>query len=241
MSDIVKNHRTPFVYDDPDYDSSKFEYKYFDCTQYQSVIQDVTTDWNNTDVTPGDILCLFCPLEGTQIYDRVGRMVDVTAISLRGNVYIERRDDEEESINAHMVRIILLINKMSNGNIFYDAKEVIKSGFGGVTTNGIDMYRNTAFLSKYRILGDQTYIIQNPSLTWDDEEDHIDSSGIGQRFEFNYKFNPPVRVHFNNNPNDDVRMIVDNSFHIIAGEQSLLDFTPRCQLSFQSRVEFLDV
>lgn len=190
------------------------ERKYFDSTASGSVIS-VNSGWAGAETDPA-AGTLFCPTEGNDINDRVGRKVTVLAIKIRGFIYDPPSTDATE-LNPIKLRYVLYQDMQSNA-VQSQAEELLASP--GVGTN---QFQNTENFGRFRVLKDKEFTTPPRPITYagvDGETIVLYSSAAMKTFKITHKFRKPVRVRFNATNAGTSGDIVDNSFHLIMGRST---------------------
>lgn len=186
-------------------------------TERNTFITGLGTDWTNTAINPSASGCLFAPTQGQSIFQRIGRQVNVARIHLRGEVFLNPVTAIVFPVPgryAITVRLILVIDQQTNASIFLPAN-VINSGS---TATPINMFQNNDNWGRYRVLKDQIWSIPYSSAVYD--TNGVSWSGTGRCFNWTVNFNPPLRVRYNATNGGTIADIVDNSFNIMAGQDS---------------------
>jgi len=207
------------------------ERKYFD-GQSNGNLNSSATSWAGCEADQGVYNCLGVPVQGNDIANRIGRKIQVLSLKLRGRVIIPPQQNQSTGDAAACIRVIIVLDKQTNG-VQLNAEDVISSGQPNF---GTEMFQNTAFFGRFKVLKDKKFVLQNPAVAYDGT--NLEQQGLSKWFEWIIKFRKPVVMHFNATNGGTVADIIDNSFHCIASTSST-DLVPN--LTFKYRMCFLDV
>lgn len=201
------------------------EMKYYD-TERSGVAIGASTNWTATEYDPdttqeatpvANPLCLFAPVQGAAINQRIGRMVYVYGIKIRGHVYFTEQTNQSAADRMTKIRLCLVEDKESNST-----QAQGEQVFTDPVTNDADVAVNT-FQSlnnfgRFNVLKDKTITLGNPTMSYDGT--NIEQSGILKPFKMNVKFKYPRRVRFNGTNGGTIADVIDYSWHIIANASS---------------------
>lgn len=207
------------------------ERKYFDEERAATAIVAVSTDFASAEADPGTVNTLFAPTTGNDFNNRIGRKVDVLGIKIRGDISIAAQTNQSAADGPTMIRMMLVQDKQTNAAQL-NSEDVLTSGDA---TQGINMFRNPAFFSRFQIWKDKTIVMQSPSMTFDGT--NVEQSGLIRPVKMNMKFRKPIRVTFNATNGGTVADIIDNSFHVLCACSSNA-LAP--QLEYKCRTTFVD-
>ena len=138
---------------------------------------------------PATTSCLFCPVPGTGINERIGRRVAVHSIKIRGEIEIPNVNDQAVATQAMagmLARLIVCIDKQTNG-VQMNSQNLIDSGAGNLAW---DMFQATLSFGRYRVLKDKRIKLQNPDFGADLTT--YDRNGLTYPFEYIFKFRKPI-------------------------------------------------
>lgn len=187
------------------------ERKYFDATRTNLALTAPNT-WAGTEVDPPTLNTLFCPVEGSDINERIGRKVSVLSIKIRGTFYVPVQANQTATDLGAFVRFILFQDLQTNGS--QAQGEELMTGSGVNAPLNISQFQSTANFGRFRVLKDKVQSLRDPQIAWDGT--NIEQSGYYVPFKCSYNFAKPVMVRFNSTNGGSVADIVDNSFHMIA-------------------------
>lgn len=184
---------------------------------------------------PAGIGCLFYPVPGTGINERIGRRVAVHSLKIRGEIEIPNINDAAVGTQAMaglLCRLIVCIDKQTNA-VQMNSQNLIESGAANLAW---DMFQATAAFGRFRILKDKRVKIVNPNFGADLAA--YDRNGLTYPFEYIFKFRKPIHVHYNATAGGTVADIVDNSFHIMCAANNI-NANPTIQ--YKARICYTDV
>lgn len=210
---------------------SMTERKYYDQQVASKTIQDIASDWTNTECDPTP-LSLFTPTQGTNYLNRIGRKVLLKSIRVHGHVTLPASSNTSSIVfdNPVVVRLILYQDKQTNG-VQSQGESVIASG---TNTVAINMFQNPQNFGRYRVLKDKKMTLKINAAVFSTD---LSQSGEKRVFNWNIRFRKPLIVNFNSGNAENVSDIVDHSFHIIAG----IDVASTlATLNYKSRCVFID-
>lgn len=212
------------------------ESKYFDSYKQASTILPELS-WASTEHDPATLNTLFCPTEGADINNRIGRKVQVYKISMRGNIYSTPSQDDVDVFSSGGFRLILFQDKQTNG-VQAQGEELMSSPGASDSQLTFCTFQNPANFGRFKVLKD---LILRPRITTA-SGDGTNTTSQNQSqipFKITVKFKKPVIVKFNATNGGTVGDIVDNSFHIIA-VNSFLSNTNTTIMSYQCRTYYKD-
>lgn len=231
------------------------EMKYMDSNLAGSVITQLGNSWTGTRQDPATTvnlgsaavatpLCLCAPIPGSALNNRIGRQIDVRKIKINGFLNVQPNEGETLLDPNTKIRILLVQDMQTNGTQM-DGVDLL----GPATSNGseqINCFQDPKNFGRFRVLKDKVYQISdlnmgvysitnavppNPNTLAFAQEGKIIN------FKMNVNFKVPVRVRFNAGTAGTVADIVDNSFHVIAGQ---VNATSNCAINYWSRVCYKD-
>ena len=189
------------------------EKKYFDTGLYEGTISAGST-WASTEVDPATKNCLFCPVEGSDINNRVGRKVTVHKIKIRGFVQVGAQAAQSAADEAAQIRVILFQDMQTNG-AQAQGEELMATPVLANQELCNCVFQNTANFGRFRVLKDIIVNgLQNANMAGSPST--VIVQGQSQPFKFSYTFKKPVVVRFNATNGGTVADIIDNSFHMLA-------------------------
>lgn len=209
------------------------ERKYFDTFLNAAALTSPNT-WAGTEVDPATLNCLFCPQEGSDIDNRVGRKVNVVKMIVRGVIVILKQANQTASDDGALCRVILYMDQQTNGTQAQGENLMQDPGAANASLC-MSIFQNTANFGRFRVLKDKVLTLSNPNIAWDGT--NMEQQGTNRAFKFSLKFRRPVTVRFNGTNGGSVADIIDNSFHMIAACNSG-DLTPT--LYYQVRTVYYD-
>lgn len=210
---------------------AKGEAKYFDTEKDQTALN-ASTNWTATEYDPAVFNCLFAPIQGSAINQRVGRSVWVTKLKIRGFVVCPAQTNQIVADAATVVRIILYQDTQTNGT-FSQGEDIMAAPTTANAPLCVNTFQNLGNFGRFKVLKDKMMFFDNKAVSWDGT--NMEQSGLVRPFKFNISFRKPVEVRFNATNGGSVSDIITNSFHLIANI-SASDLNP--YITYQSRVVF---
>lgn len=214
------------------------EMKYFDCSRAVVTIPTSAT-WVGTVLDPNvfpvaNTNCLFCPTQGVNVSQRIGKQCKLFKIRVRGTIVVPPQQNVGAAFAGAVARIVLVQDKQTNATQMTGTQL-----FAGSTIDapiGVHSFQNIDNFGRFRILKDKTYSLQVKASDYDGTANQHDIWGQMINFKMSAKFRNGIDVHFNNTNGGTIADIVDNSFHIVA-MQSFTDMaatiTYNCRCSFK--------
>lgn len=210
------------------------ENKYFDSVLAATSIPATAASWASTELDPTTLNCLFAPVQGTGISDRIGRKVHVTKLKLRGVVHYTSVTSQTVVKPFPWVRIIVVQDMQTNGAQL-NGEDVMQASTTAAAISQTVTYQNLANFGRFKILKDKT-IMMNTVENADNANVTSGSIDFGNYpFKCTIKFRKPVVVHYNSTNGGTVADAVDNSFHVLA-----IGTDTSCQLLYSCRTVFVD-
>lgn len=185
------------------------ERKYFD-TQASGAVLGTAGSWAGGEADPATLLTLFVPSLGNDINNRIGRKVQLLSIKAHCEVNCPPQTNQTAPDAPTIVRIALVRDMQTNG-VQLNAEDVFASGDG---TQAFNMFQNTAFFGRFKVLKDKRFVMQDPNSTYDGT--NMEQQGLSKYFSWTVKFRKPLYVHFNGTNGGTIADIIDNSFHFLA-------------------------
>lgn len=223
------------------------EMKYFDCDNQGTVIALCTTTWvAGTIVDPlttinlgsaavANPLCLCAPTVGAGLNQRVGRKIRVHKIKVHGTLSMAPQAAQGAADVSTKCRILLVQDMQTNAAQMTGAQLLNDASAAASTVN---TFQNPNNFGRFRVLKDKMYQFSNMNMTGSPTAGDVIQQGAKITFKFAVNFKKPVEVHFNATNGGTVADIVDHSFHILAGADSVT-FVPA--ISYYTRVCYKDV
>lgn len=210
------------------------ERKYTDLEREGTVIQVVSTNWTNTLQDPSGVLTFVAPPVGTSWQQRIGRKIQLIGLRIKGEVGIEVQNPVPAGgLGSPTVRLIVFQDKQANA-LIPDPNDVIFSGSAAVGP-AIEMFQNGASFGRFKVWKDYRVVLNNPFFGFNGVT--YVSNSVVQTFMFDFKFNPPITIHFNGANTGSITDVVDNAFHLMVGSDV---GQPLCFIHYKSRGIFYD-
>lgn len=208
------------------------ERKYFDSYVNASALT-ASTDWTGTEHDPA-ANSLFTPQEGSDIDNRIGRLVHVHKIQIRGTIHFPAQTNQTALDPACVIRGILCLDQQTNGTQM-QGEELMASPGAATAQLCVNTMQSTANFGRFRVLKDKMFVMQDPNATYDGT--NIEINGLSKHFKWNIKFNKAIPVRFNSTNGGTIADIIDNSFHMIFTSSSNAYGQA---LSYQARFVYTD-
>lgn len=202
------------------------ERKYFD--SYNSTfLAQANANWDTTVKDPATLNTLFAPTTGNDISNREARNVYVHTIRIKGYLRISGDLSTVNLPKCPTVRIILVIDKQTNGTQMTGNNLMASS-----TGDSILAFVNTANFGRFEILKDKMIQLDFPISAV--SATNTSFPNTQRYFKIKHTFKTPLRINFNSNDGGTVADIVDNSFHIVAAKTE----APGVAMVYNCRVGF---
>lgn len=180
-------------------------------------------------------LCLCAPTVGAALNQRVGRKITVRKIKVHGHIAIPAQAAQAAADSACKIRIVLVQDQQTNAGQMTSA-QLFQDATAAATT--INTFQNPNNFGRFRVLKDKMLAISNLNMAGSPTAADIIQGSYRLNFKFNVNFRLPVEVHFNAVNGGTVLDIVDNSFHLLCGVDSV-SYAPT--INYYSRVCYKDV
>lgn len=220
------------------------EMKYFDCDFNSTAITAVTTTWvAGTIVDPlttinlgsaavAAPLCLFVPIIGAQLNNRIGRQVNLMKIKITGTITVPVQAGQNTADNPGLIRLMCVWDKQTNAAQMTSA-QLMQDATAAATT--ISSYMNPNNFGRFQVLKEKRFVVGDQNMAGEVAAGNVIIAGTKKYFKITYNFRKPVVVHFNATNAGTVADIVDNSFHVICGCDNIATGP---QLAYYSRCSF---
>lgn len=194
------------------------EMKYFDTTRTATAVN-ASTNWAGTSSPPnsGTPNTLVAPVVGSAIDQRIGRMIKLYKLSVRGMIYVAPQTNQIFSDNASQIRILLVQDMQTNGTQA-DGDIIMTPPATADTRQVVLAHQNIGSLGRFRVWKDKTVVLQNPNGMYDGT--NVEQQGLVKPFKFKLSFKKGIEVRFNAVNGGTIADIVDNSFNIYASTSS---------------------
>lgn len=188
------------------------ESKYFTSSRVGVTVSE-GTDWTGADIVPTTLNTLFCPSEGSDIDNRIGRKVSVYKISLRGVIQTAALPDQVDVVANPATRIVLYMDMQTNGTGTNSGSLMAPTGAN--TGLAFTAFQNIANFGRFRVLRDVIFRPRDVS-TGEDGTGTTSQIAADIPFKMTVRFKKPIVVRFNGTNAGTIGDIVDNSFMIAA-------------------------
>lgn len=219
------------------------EMKYYDAETTNVAIAAVTNTWvagtmqdPETSVNLGDAavatpgsLCV--PKVSAALNGRIGRSIYVRKIKVRGHITLPNQAAQAVADPSSYCRLLLVQDCQTNASQMTAAALLNDASAADATINS---FQNPNNFGRFHVLKDKTITIGD-ATGFNDAATTGTVSGIVRPFKFTVNFKTPVKVQFNATNGGTVADIVDNSWHIICGANTV---TSAPLISYYSRVAY---
>lgn len=186
------------------------EMKYFDSHKPETLVA-VDRSWVASVYDPNPAHCLFSPVQGPGVDERIGKSVKVLKLKVRGTIICAAQEIGAIADAATKVRILLCMDKQTNAAQMLGS-DLMTTSIDDI--NGVNIFQNVNNFGRFNVLKDKTVIIDSPPITF--STDHIVQGGVKKDFKFSYSWPNALPIRFNGVNGASVGSIVDHSFHIVA-------------------------
>lgn len=215
---------------------AKGEMKYFDSVR-DNVAVGASATWASTVYDPNvypvaTMNCLFAPTQGAGIAQRIGKACKIYKIKITGCFSMPPQANQVAADAGSYLRLLLVLDKQTNATQMTGTQLMTSPGVAS-TILAVETFQNIDNFGRFKVLKDKTFMIQNPSVSWDGT--NVEQSGLIRKFKMNYSFKVPLNVRFNATNGGTIADIVDNSLHLVCNNSST-DLAPN--ISYNCRVCF---
>lgn len=206
------------------------EMKYYDTQLQITSLAAVTTTWvagtqmstNITSVNLGDAATasttLFAPIVSANLNGRIGRKVKVLKIRVQGFINVPPQTAQGATDSPTQIRLALVQDTQTNAanmtgaQLFNDA---------AAASNTLNSFQNPNNFGRFKVLKEKRFSLGNLNMAGSPTTADVIQAGITLPFKFNIKFREPVQVNFNATNGGTIADIIDNSWHMICGANSI--------------------
>lgn len=194
------------------------EMKYFDSEVNSSAVVGAAT-WGASVIDPtvtpvANMNCLFAPVVGAGINQRIGKAAWVHSIKIWGDVLAPAVATVTALANPSDVRILLVKDCQTN-SAQAAGSAVMQTPVSNNNIVAINAPLNIDNFGRFKILKEKR-IQLSEICTGNVSATNFAIAGVQRKFKLKHIFAKPVLVRFNNTNGGTVADIVDNSFHIYA-------------------------
>lgn len=194
------------------------ESKYFDSYLSSATISE-QNNWQSSELDPTTLNTLFCPTEGSDIDNRIGRKVSLYKLALRGVIRGSYAVGQANILTSPAFRIILYQDMQTNG-VQSQGEELMAAPGTANTSLAFSTFQNLSNLGRFKVLKD---LVLRPRIVTAAVDTSNSGTGVNTStqgysdiiFKIVVKFKKPVVVKFNATNGGTIGDIVDNSFHLI--------------------------
>ncbi len=206
--------------------------KWFDTEYALTAISNSSSSWATSEANVVTNLCLFSPVQGNGVSNRMGNKAYVKKIFLRMGIRTDPDINETVVEAAYHVRVLLVQDTQCNGTEF-QGEQVLENPDSTTALNVALAPQNIENFGRFKVLKDKTFYMPATRSTWDGT--NLETDGGERLWKWTHKFKRPVMVKFNNTNGGTVADIIDNSWGIIA---LCTRATQDPRLTYYSRVTF---
>lgn len=204
-------------------------------TWVAGTIVDPLTTINLGSAAVANPLCLCAPTVGAALNQRVGRKINVHKIKVHGTIAVAQQAGQATADSSTKIRIVLVQDMQTNAAQMTSA-QLFNDATAAATT--INTFQNPNNFGRFRVLKDKMITLSNLNMTGNPSTPDVIQASLRRDFKFQVNFKQPVEVHFNATNGGTVLDIVDHSFHILCGAESI-SYAP--VINYYSRVCYKDV
>jgi len=190
------------------------EMKYYDCATTGTPAISSASAWTGSELDPATRDCLFCPVLGSDINQRIGRKCLVNSIKMNFTVTFPAVAAGATGRAAANIRLICYQDKQANGTQSQGEDLMATTATNAVGT-AETFFMNVAQLGRFNVLWDKRFVLQDPNFSGTGTADTYDANGRTIVLKMRHKFKEPVVVNFTAVATETVTAIVDNTFHLI--------------------------
>ncbi len=197
------------------------------------ISRSLTNDtWTGAEMDPTTLNCLNGIPQGDTGSSRDGRNYAVKSIHIRGWVDVAATESSVATFPDALVRIALVQDTQSNGGQL--SAENVLTG-----TSQISAFRDLDFVKRFKVLKEKMVLLPITQAMVNEGAINLFAiGGVKRMFKMNVNFKNPVIVNTNGTGNT-VSDITDNSFHIIATQESGAVLDNNVKLTYNARVRFV--
>ncbi len=174
---------------------------------------------------PATMDCLNGVDTGNSITTRIGTKIQMLSVLIEGTVYLDTQKDINDSLKGDWGRIILFLDKQTNGVIADPTTVYLDQAL-----NGVCGLRDPEYMERYKVLNDWRFQLDY-TVAFTDGVNTGTQQGQAKNFRFWRKMKIPVKY---TGDGATVAVVMDNSLHLMA-----VCFAGHTLLSYHSRVRFI--
>lgn len=204
-------------------------------TWVAGTIVDPLTTINLGSAAVANPLCLCAPTVGAALNQRVGRKIVIHKVKVHGTISVAQQAGQAASDASTKIRIVLVQDCQTNAAQMTGA-QLFNDATAAATT--INTFQNPNNFGRFRVWKDKMITLSNLNMTGNPSTPDVIQASIRRDFKLTVNFKTPIEVHFNATNGGTVADIVDNSFHIVCGAETIA-YAP--VINYYSRVCYKDV
>jgi len=209
------------------------EMKYYDVGASAAVLS-ADTSWTGCAILPAVSGCLFAPIQGPAVDQRIGKSCKVLYLKIRGHIELTSQTAQGAPKPGCFARL-LVVQDMQPNAVIFDPNLLMADGpSAALTVNGYQDYNQ---FGRYKVLKDKIIVLNDPNLVGTVAGSTVANGGIIRPFKFNIKFKVPVEFRFNAAGGGTFASLVNNSFAIACASNRPPGVNePQMVLTYISRV-----
>lgn len=224
----------------------KGEMKYFDCERAANIaactttwvagtMQDPDSTINLGDAAVATPNCLFAPKVSAALNGRIGRKVLVHKVKVRGAIFVPVQAAQNAADASTLIRVVLAEDKQTNAAQMTGAQLFNDATLSSETVNS---FQNPNHFGRFRVLKDRMFQIRDLNMVGSPTANDVVQTGYAIPFKIFKSFKKqPIKVNFNATNGGTVADVIDHSFHMLVGANSIA-YAP--SISYYSRVAYTD-
>ncbi len=134
--------------------------------------------------------CLFSIETGTAENNRVGRIANIVALNIRGEIILPAAESQPTPTEDHVCRLCLVLDTQTN-----KAEVVPGDVMKDTVANDYLTFRNLQNVSRFKVLWDRSFVFK-PAQTNEGAANLFANGAIKKYFKIFKKFSPPLRLTF---------------------------------------------
>ncbi len=201
---------------------AELKYRLFD-----RAAQVVGTSW--VTANPATVASLSAVLQGIQKNARIGSVVKIKSIHIKGNFAVVAAKNITDPSTATTARFALILDSNTGG-----AQAVTSEVFDEAATVNVLCMRNLSFTSRYKTLYDKSVVI-HPAITNVTATTYTEAEATVP-FEIYHEFKPPLRVKYNGT-GDTYASVQQNGINFLAVSDNSDN---KCYVQYHARIRYYD-
>lgn len=205
------------------------EKKYYDTSAAVNIV--APTDCTGGEADPTTVNCISAPAVGDNATARDGRKIVAKYLQIKGSVRFSTLTNQTLSVDSNRIMVAVVLDTQTNGAQLNS--EDVFTNPRAATTSAADVLRNLNYAERFKILKQETFILEDPNFSWDGT--NLEINGVSKQFDW-YIPLKNLKIAFNATEAAGVASVLDNSIHIVAFATST---SPQCAITYNSRMRFI--